>query len=148
MKWLVVLVLGVGLSPLFGQEKLGASDGDYKEISQTLTRKSMALIDQDTVFLAAQIDEGFSYINSKGKLLNKTTYINTISKGKLKFISQRAEITSIVKIKQVYYLTANLKDEFIYEGKTVVAAYNTVNIFVKRRGKFYWIFGQSTEVVK
>lgn len=148
MKWLLPLLLTVVLSPVFSQQKLGVYNPDYKQISETLTGKSRALIDQDTVFLKKLIGEDFSYINSRGKLLNKAAYISNISQGKLKFISQRAEITSIVKIDKVYYLTATLKDEFIYEGKTVVAAYNTVNIFIKKRKQFYWVYGQSTEIVK
>lgn len=146
MKYLLPLLCLLLLPPALAQRKLTTADADYKAISETITSKSIALINQDTVFLSRLTGDDFKYINSLGKTLDKKAYIAGIASGKIRFVSQRAQVSSITKTGRTYCVTAQLQDEFIYEGRRVVQSSNTVNIFVKKRRKITWIFGQSTEI--
>ena len=114
------------------------------EIRLVLEAKAAALVARQASDLAALIHSEFTYVNARGRIFDKATYIETYCvSGKGVFIQQRFADLSVKVIDAAAIAIFAINDELRIDKRMVSGRYQSLCVFSKFSGRWLWAAGQT-----
>ena len=112
---------------------------------QLLQSRSSALLSQDVDGLAALLDDEYCYVDSIGRRLPRSQYLNSRRSGELRLIAQRVQDVDVRELGGgIAILTAVTRDEGEFKDRPFQAAYRVVHVCRFDGTRWLFAFGQST----
>jgi adenine/guanine phosphoribosyltransferase-like PRPP-binding protein len=123
----------------------GAADG----IRKVLAAKADALVRRSADDLAALLDDGFIYVNARGKVFDKASYIASYcTSGTIVFLSQAARDFTVSDFGSFAVTALLVDDVFASGGQTVAATCRSLCVFRAVEGRWLWVAGQTMPTVQ
>jgi len=114
-----------------------------EEIRAVMAAKSSALVRRSAADMTALLHPDFLVVTAGGKAITKADYIDVAITGTLTFHSQQVRELEVRLFGTTAVARMLVDDHYTVDGREIIEAYHSLNVFVLTDGRWLWAGGQA-----
>lgn len=116
-----------------------------ESLLKQVRKRVSGLVAADVSIVGQMLSDNFIYTNSSGKVLNKEQYLYTcVTSGMMKWQNQDYFDVNVHMEDDIAILTAEVHDEFFWEGELVKTSFRTTQVYVYRNDIWLYLVGHTS----